>query len=428
VKRILRIGEDVKAKRARIKDLQKLPFNELERDMKLELIQELIPVGLMYVEEVLREEVRALAGDRYKKNGIPGYVRWARQQGSIYLGDQKVPLLYQRVRDRKGNREIELRSYKGLQGPSHVDETLLKRVLLGLSCRRYRECCEAIPEVFGLSPSTVSRRFIRASKRKLKELMERRLDGFDIVAIIIDGKKFKDDEMIITMGVTMEGKKVILGFIQAGTENTSVCKDLLHGLLDRGLKVEEGLLCILDGSKGIRKAVEEVFGGYSLIQRCQWHKRENVVSYLPKDHQDRFREALQRAYESPSYKDAKEGLAKVGRELKPINESAVGSLEEGLEETLTLHRLGLFEELGKSLKTTNCIESLMALIGQKTDKVDYWKNSNQKQRWLATALLDIEPRLNKIKGYKYLPELRIAIQRELGIQQGSIEVKEAVAV
>ena len=119
---------------------------------------------------------------------------------------------------------------------------------------------------------------------------------------------------------------------------------------------------------------------------------------------------------------------KVGRELKPINESAVGSLEEGLEETLTLHRLGLFEELGKSLKTTNCIESLMALIGQKTDKVDYWKNSNQKQRWLATALLDIEPRLNRIKGYKYLPELRIAIQRELGIQQGSIEVKEAVAV
>ena len=382
MKRILRIGRDVKAKRARIKDLQKLPFNELEMDVKLELIQELIPVGLIYVGEILREEVRALAGDRYKKNGIPGYVRWARQQGSIYLGDQKVPILYQRIRDRKENREIELRPYKGLQEPSSVDETLLKRVLLGLSCRRYQECCTAaIPEVFGLSPSTVSRRFIRASKRKLKELMERRLDNFDIVAIIIDGKTFKDDEMIIVLGITMEGRKAILGFIQ-----------------DRGLKIEEGLLCILDGSKGIRKAVEEVFGRYALIQRCQWHKRENVVSYLPQGHQDRFREALQRAYESPSYKDAKESLAKVGRELKPINESAVKSLEEGLEETLTLHRLGLFEELGKSLKTTNCIESLMALIGQKTDKVDYWKNSNQKQRWLATALFGYRTQAEQDQG------------------------------
>jgi hypothetical protein len=157
MKRILRIGRNVKTKRARIKDLQRLPFNELEMDVKLELIQELIPVGLMYVEEILREEVRALAGGRYKKNGIPGYMRWARQQGSIYLGGQKVPILYQRIRDRKENRQIELRSYKGLHEPSRVDETLLKRVLLGLSCRRYRECCGAIPEVFGLSPSTMVR-------------------------------------------------------------------------------------------------------------------------------------------------------------------------------------------------------------------------------------------------------------------------------
>ena len=113
---------------------------------------------------------------------------------------------------------------------------------------------------------------------------------------------------------------------------------------------------------------------------------------------------------------------RVKRELSLINESAVRSLEEGLEETLTLHRLGLFEKLGKSLKTTNCIESIMALIGQKTDKVDYWRNSNQKQRWLATALLDIEPRLNRIRGYRYLPELRTALQMELGIK-----VKELVA-
>jgi transposase-like protein len=254
-----------------------------------------------------------------------------------------------------------------------------------------------------LSPFTVSRRFIRASTKKLKELMERRLDGHEIVAIVIDGKSFKDDEMIIALGVTEEGKKPILGFIQAGTENASVRKDFLNNLLERGLNIEEGLLCVMDGSKGIRKAVEELFGRYALIQRCQWHKRENVVDYLPNEGSKR---ALQRA----------------AKGLSLINESAVRSLEEGLAQILTLHRLGLFEKLGKSLKTTNCIESIMALIGQRTDKVDYWRNSNQKQRWLARALLDIEPRLNRIRGYKYLPELRTAIQMELGI-----EAKEVVA-
>jgi transposase-like protein len=171
-----------------------------------------------------------------------------------------------------------------------------------------------------------------------------------------------------------------------------------------------------------------VFGAKALVQRCQWHKRENVVSYLPKNRQEQIRKELQRAYEKPSYEEAKKALEKVKKEISLINESAVRSLEEGLEETLTLHRLGLFEKLGQSLKTTNCMESLMAQIGQKLDKVDYWKNSNQKQRWLASALLDIEPRLNRVKGYRYLPELRLALQRE--IQKRSVpvlEVKKEVA-
>jgi transposase-like protein len=422
MRKVLRVGKDVKARRSRVKELMDLRLSALEMDMKLQLIQELIPLGLMHVAEVLTEEVEALAGDRYKRNGKPGHVRWAKQWGSVYIGEQKLPILYQRVRDRRKGREVELTAYKGLQQPHQIDEGLLKKILLGLSCGRYRECCEAIPEAFSLSPSTISRRFIRASTRKLKELMERRLDELDIVAIVIDGKSFKDDEMIIALGVTEEGRKVLLGFIQAGTENASVCKDFLNNLLDRGLNREEGMLCIMDGSKGIRKAVEEIFGRYALIQRCQWHKRENVVDYLPKARQSPFRKLLQRAYEEPTYEGAKRALMRVKRELSLINESAVRSLEEGLEETLTLHRLGLFEKLGKSLKTTNCIESVMALIGQKTDKVDYWRNSNQKQRWLATALLDIEPRLNRIRGYRYLPELRTALQMELGIK-----VKEVVA-
>ena len=240
--------------------------------------------------------------------------------------------------------------------------------------------------------------------------MERRLDQLDIVAIFIDGKAFREDEMIVALEVTIEGSKVILGFIQAGTENGLVSRDFLNALLERGLS-DTGGSSLCDGwqRRDPRKAVEDIFGRYALIQRCQWHKQKNVVSYLPKARQDRFRKTLQRAYGESSYGRTK-------KELSLVNESAVRSLEKGLEETLTIHRLGLIEKLRRSFKTTNCLESIMAPIGQKTDKVDYWKNSNQKQRWLATALLDIEPRLNRINGYKHLPELRKAVQRELGIK------------
>lgn len=423
MRNVLRVGKDVKARRMRAKELMDLNLSALGREAKLQLIQELIPLGLMHIGEVLREELKALAGDRYKRNGLPNHVRWTRQWGSVYIGEQKIPIVYQRVRDNRKGKEVALASYRRLQEPRGVDEKLLKKILLGLSCRRYRECSETIPEAFSLSSSTVSRRFIRATTKKLKQFMDRRLDEPDVVAIIIDGKSFKDDEMIIALGVTMEGKKILLGFTQAGTENASVCREFLQGLLDRGLHVGEGLLCVMDGSKGIRKAVEEVFGSYALIQRCQWHKRENVINYLPKGRQAHFRGLLRRAYNETTYGGARGALAGVKKELSLINESAVRSLEEGLEETLTLHRLGLFEKLGKSLKTTNCIESIMALIGQRTDKVDYWRNSNQKQRWLATALLDIEPRLNRIRGYRYLPELRTAIQKELAL----VEKKAVVA-
>lgn len=427
MKKVLRIGKDVKARRVRVKELLSISVDAMEIDAKVALIQELIPLGLLYVKEVLAEEVNKLAGERYKRNGLEGHDRWGGQWGSVYIADQKIPMMVPRVRDVKANREAQLRSYERLQEPRHVDEGLLRKILHGLSCRRYAECAEAIPEAFSLSPSTVSRRYIRASRRKLKEMCERRLEGYDIVAMVLDGKSFSEDEMVITLGITIEGDKVILGFIQTGTENAKVCTEFLEDLIERGLRIDQGVLCIIDGGKGLRKAIDKAFRRKALVQRCQWHKRENVVSYLPKSRQQEVKKNLQRAYEVTTLDEAKAALKKVRNELSLLNESAVRSLDEGLEETLTLHRLGLFKELGKSLKTTNCLESIMAQIDQKTDKVDYWRNSNQKQRWLATALLDIEPRLNKIKGYRHLPELRLALKRELGIQEAGGEGKEEVA-
>jgi transposase-like protein len=413
MKKILRIREGVKIREAKGKELKELPLNPANVNMMAELIQALIPIGLHYVKEVLEQEVNELAGRRYEHQGGEGPDRWGRQWGSVYLRDQKVPIRIPRVRDRRARTEIALKSYERLQTPQNGDEGVLKRILGGLSCRSYQACAEAVPEAFGLSSSTISRRYIRASVRQLKRLCERSLEGYEFVALILDGKSFGTDEMVIALGVTIEGRKIPLGFVQTGTENERVGRQLLDQLLERGLRVNGGLLCVIDGSRGLRKAVYEVFGRKALIQRCQWHKRENVVSYLPKSMQDSMRRKLQVAYQEPTYERAKEKLLKIRKELQLVNQSAVNSLDEGLEETLTLHRLGLFQEIGISFKTTNCIESLMALVGQKTDKVDYWKNSDQKQRWLAAALLDIEPRLRKVKGCRFLPQLRKLLQADV---------------
>jgi transposase-like protein len=421
MKTILRIGRGVKVRRARVKEICDLPLKTMDIDVKTELIQALIPLGLWHLKEVLEQEVTALAGERYKRQGMAGCDRWGKQWGSVYLRDQKVPIQVPRVRNQPEDKEIRLRSYERLQEPRNGDEGVLKRILHGLSCRSYEVCAEA----FGLSGSAVSKRYIRASARELKRLCERRLEGYDFVALLLDGKIFGTDEMVIALGVTVDGRKMPLGFVQTGTENERVGREMLEGLLERGLKIADGLLCVIDGSKGLRKGLYEVLGGKVLVQRCQWHKRENVIGYLPKGMQASMRRRLQEAYEEPTYEKAKEKLLKIRKELQQINRSAVNSLDEGFEETLTLHRLGLFQELGISFKTTNCMESLMALIGQKTDKVDYWRNSDQKHRWLAAALLDVEPRLRRVKRYRYLPQLRVAIQRVIQMGEGNHQVREA---
>jgi putative transposase len=388
----------------------------LAKDLGTEvaLIQALIPLGLEAVHDVLRREVEELAGMRYARaGGRPGHVRWSKERGSVYLSDQKLPIVYQRVRDQLRDVEVPLETYQRFQQPRALDTGLLRRVLLGLSCRRYAECAEAVPEAFGLAPSTVSRRYIRASARQLQALSERRLDGYDVVALLLDGKTFAEDELVIALGVTLHGQKVILGFVQTATENTRVVAEFLRELLGRGLRSEQGLLVVIDGSKGLRRGVQGVFGEAAAVQRCTWHKRENVVAHLPIGQQADWRRKLQRAYEQPTHAEAKAALDRLARELRVVNESAARSLAEGLEETLTLHRLGVAGELGRTFKTTNALESVMAQVEQRTGKVDRWRTSDQKQRWLASALLDIEPRLRRIRGYRALPKLREALQRML---------------
>ena len=379
----------------------------------------------MHVEEVLDAEVTALAGERYaRKDTSMGGRRHGSNPGTVGLAGQRVPIRVPRLRRVAGS-EIPLRSYAALQGEGAVNDLLLKRVLYGISCRNDEAAAEAIPGAIGLSGSTVSRGFIEAIAAKLRELQERDLAGEDVVAMVLDGKTFADATMVIALGMTTSGGKRFLGFVETDTENAQVLTPFLRSLVERGLDVSQGVLVILDGGKGLRSAVRKAFRNRALVQRCQWHTRENVARYLAKREQASWRQRLQRAYNRPAYDEALPALETLHRELEDRNQSAAGSLAEGLDETLTLHRLGLYGVLGRSLKTTNCLESINALVEERCAKVDHWQNSSQRHRWLATALLDIEPRLRKVMGDRHLPTLRAALKRELKIDMAPSKTKAA---
>ena len=222
-------------------------------DSKVALIQALIPLGLKAVGEALNDEVTALAGEWSRRSGgRPGAVRWCRQRGSVALLDQQLPVTYQRVRDRLQHTEIPLPTYQQLQQPRAAYAGRFRKVLEGLSCRRYAACAEAVPPAFGLSPSTGSRRVLRASATTLRELGERRLEGDDFVALLLDGTTVAEDAILIALGITLTGAKVLLGFVQTATENAPVSATFLRELVARGLRYEQGLLVILDGAKGQR--------------------------------------------------------------------------------------------------------------------------------------------------------------------------------
>jgi len=253
----------------------------------------------------------------------------------------------------------------------------MHKVILGISQRDYESVSKECMESFGLSQSNVSRKFVEASSKALKEFQERDISSEDIIALLIDGKSLARQQIIIGLGITMEGEKIVLGFIQSTSENSRSIKQFLKSLIGRWLDYSKGLLCVTDGSKGIKKAIDEVFGKKYIHQRCQWHKRENIISYLYEEQQKEYSKRLQRAYSEPTYIEAKNELMKIREDLRQINLSAVNSLDEGFEETLSLHRLGLSEKLGFSLGTTNCIESLNSQLGRYISKVKQWKTSDQ---------------------------------------------------
>ncbi len=403
---------------------KELTEEDMQREARVAMIQELIPLGLAAVSEELQREFEGLVGRKHARGKPMG--PWGSNPGSVYLGDQKVSVEVPRVRRRATNEEVPLAMYESLQNPRVIDALVLNRVINGISMKKYARAVTAVPETFGIKRTSLSRRFKRASSKKLAQMNERDLSAYDIVAIFLDGKHFSTDhEIVVALGITLTGEKVILGMIETSTENYAICRDFLNGLLARGLDIEDPILCVIDGGKGIRKALDVVFRDRAVIGRCQWHKRENVMEYLTKGQRDEYRARMQHAYDQKTEDSARKLLNAIKQDLKLINLSAVNSLEEGFEETLILHKLGMFEKLGTSFKTTNCIENVNRQLGIYTDRVCYWKNSHQRQRWVATALWEIEPSLRKVRGFEHLAELRKVMQQYVVQKKKDLELKEA---
>jgi len=382
-------------------------------DTKLRLIQHHAKMARLLAEQILDEEVEGLAGDRYSRKGHGNpFRRWGSNPGSIRIDGEKVPIDVPRVRDTDAEEERSLESYQAMKS-ADPGPGLMKAILLGLSQGDYQQVAGQFVDGFGLSQSSVSRRFQERAQKALEEFENRSLEEENFLALWIDGKRVAGEQMIVCMGVTESGYKKVLGFTQATSERSEPVIELLRDLLGRGLTFEEGILCVIDGSKGLRKAIDEVFGERAEVQRCQWHKRKNVVSYLPKADQKTWRSRLQRAYQETTYEAAKDRLTDLHAELQQINRRAARSLQEGLEDTLTLHRLGLFDELGKSLKTTNCIESLMGDVEEYTRDVKRWHHSPQRHQWMAVAVMEAEEGFRRLDGYEDLPRLRAALKETI---------------
>jgi len=377
-------------------------------DVKVSLIQALIPVGLEKVNVLLQDEVTRLAGVPRKHGKVN--TRWGSQGGSVYLLDQKVPVTVPRVRNKLLNTEVALEAYQRLQEPHRLDEQLFLKLLNGLSTHKYRESAELAPEVFGISASNVSKRFRSCGKAHLKKLLSRGLDEYDFIALFLDGKTYAKDGIVVAIGITIEGRKVIVGIEQMNTENARAVGQFFDKLIERGFNYEQGLLCVIDGAKGFTKAIEDKFRECGFIQRCQQHKKQNVVSYFPLGMQKTYRLRLTQAYEQATYSQARAALNGIALELDRVNPSAAASLREGMEETLALHQLGLSKELRRSFSSTNCIESVLSQVGQFTDKVDRWRNGRHIQEWVAASLMHIEPKLHKVNGWRHLKLLRERMQ------------------
>ncbi|HYL17709.1 MAG TPA: IS256 family transposase [Burkholderiales bacterium] len=369
------------------------------------LYDTVIEAGLACVDEVL-------CGTRYKHLSDRQALRAGHVASSLVLGGRRVGVSRPRVRSVDG-RELKLSSWREWSARDPLDERALEQMVLGVSTRRYARSLEPLPEgvaVRGVSKSAVSERFVYGTERKLAELMSRELSGLGVVALLIDGVHFGEHVVLAAVGVDERGAKHVLGLREGATENAAAAKALLADLVERGLNPNRALLVVIDGAKALHKAVVEVFGAFALIQRCREHKKRNVTEALPERMRAAVRLAMNQAYATRDARRARRLLDNLARRLEHQHPGAAASLREGLEETLTVMRLELPENLERVLSSTNLIENLFSRVRELGRRVKRWQSGTMVLRWTAAGVLEAEHGFRKLAGYRAMPTLVAALR------------------
>jgi putative transposase len=393
------------------KMLAELDQNEVMGLLKEGLHNLAVEIGQMVAAGLLEDEVEQLCGGRYVRGPEKRVARrHGGQRGWAMVAGQKVPLERPRVRHTNGD-EAQLRVYGLLQNPDNLRGAVLQRIVHGVSARNYEPVVEKVRRSFGVKRSSVSRHYVRVMADRIREFCERRWDGVRFVAIMIDGKSFAREMMIAVLGITATGEKHMLGLRQGATENAQVCKELLESLRERGVATNVPTLFVLDGAKALRAAVESVWGRNALIQRCQIHKQRNIREHLAKGYWPELSRRLGEAYGEKDYNRALSLLKKAAVWLEGLNPDAAASLREGMEETLTVVRLGVHANLRKTLDNTNVIESAFSVVEQVTGRVKRWRAGDMRWRWCVAGLLHVEQRFRRVDGYQHIAALLAALER-----------------
>jgi len=396
-------------------------LGELAGAAKEGLLALSVGVGLGVLHELMAEEVDEVVGPRGKHDPERSAVRHGRESGEVTLGGRRVAVERPRARTADGTAEVPLQTYAHFADRDALSRVVLERMLAGVSTRRYPRTQEPVgeqveAEARSTSKSAVSREFVARTRENLEALMSRRLDDVRLAVLMIDGIDLKGRTNVVALGITTDGVKIPLGLWEGSTENATVATALLSDLVDRGLDTEQGVLCVLDGAKALRKAVRDVLGVHTPVQRCIRHKERNVADHLPERDRPAVKRRLRRAWADTDHDRALDQLRVLAGELDRTHPGAAGSLREGMEETLTLTRLGIRGSLKRTLESTNPCESMIECVRRSSRNVKRWQSGDMALRWTAAGMLEAERQFRRIIGYRDLAKLAVAIERDLNRQ------------
>lgn len=377
-----------------------------------------VGVGLGVLHELMAEEVHEVCGPRGKHDPERVAYRHGSDEGEVTLGSRRVAVKRPRMRAKDDSGEVALSTYEHFSSRDCLSAVVLERMLAGVSTRRFPRTQEPVGEKVeaqarSTSKSSVSRTFVARTAQTLAELMGRRLDDVRLAVLMLDGIVLKDHTNIVALGITTEGVKVPLGLWEGSTENKTVVTALLSDLVDRGLDVEQGVLVVIDGSKALRAAVNAVLGPRTPVHRCVRHKERNVLDHLPERDRPEVKRRLRRAWERKDYRQALGELQALAAELERSHPGAASSLKEGMEETLTVTRLGVHGALKRTLQSTNPCESMIECVRRSSRNVKRWQSGEMCLRWTAAGMLEAERQFRRIVGHADLANLALAVEAEI---------------